>query len=119
MLLTLLYTVQYFRAKDINYQIGKLENGTTKQKIKAIEFIAEKNAYEEIPKIMPYIDSEDSILYYGKTSYTLTCAVTLALETMTNKNYGNTCDSSHSKTDDQIMETKKEWKGWYSQEYLK
>jgi len=107
--------------RNINYRIKVLknENGPTRKRIEAIEFIAEKKAYDKIPELMPYIDSEESFLYLGKDPYTMTCAVTLALEKMTNKEYGNTCDSSNSKTVEEIIEIKRKWKNWYEIEYLK
>lgn len=104
---------------NVDYQMNKLERGTTEEKGEAIEFIGKNKAYDKIPAIMEYIDSYESYLYLGKDSTPLTCDVTLALEELTGLQYGNTCDSDNSKTEEEEAKTIKTWKDWYVNNYQK
>lgn len=121
-LLVILAVVQIIRfqqRESIDFQIRQLEQGDTKRKVEAIEFIAENKRGDKIPDIMKYIDSYDFFLYLGKDAYTLTCAVTLSLEKLTSLPNGNTCDSSNSKTPEEEEKIRQSWKDWYANEYQK
>lgn len=116
----LLFLIIYYQKNNsVSYQLNKLAYGNSKQKIMAADFMGKKKINSAIPLLVSYINSDEWFLYKGKAPWTLSCISTLALNKITNKNLGDTCDGSKNKTDEQINQIKQSWQNWYQDEYLK
>jgi len=106
-----------YQNSSVEHQINKLKNGNSEQKIMAAIFMGDNGIYNTVSTLIQYIDSEEWFLYKGKAGWYLSCASTQALEKITGRFLGDTCDSESLKTDKEIEEIKNKWENWYENEY--
>jgi len=108
--------MKYYLNHNVGYQLKKLENGNTSQKIKAISFLSDKKILSIIPILMDNIDNQNRAYWRedpkgGLT--TISCVATVELGTLTGYKLGNTC----YETDASELEIKQKWPNWYKNKY--
>lgn len=106
-------SIKYYANYSISYQLYKLKNGSSKEKIMVAEFMGRNKVKEAIPLLISYLDSNEWFLDKGKSSPTLTCVSTRSLEKIAENKFGNTCNEDNSKGNFQIYNIKKTWAQWY------
>lgn len=114
-----LHIWNYMNRNNIDYQWKLLNTWTTKQKIHAIELLAEKWKISIIPYLIENIDNTDYGTYQDspKIPETLSCISTFYLQKITWRSYGYTCNSDGSKATKEIQEIIQRWRDWYQNEY--
>ena len=121
-LIVILYNIYiYVRNNSVDYQMDKLQNGNTEEKIRAISYLSDNKITDVVPLLIENIDNENRGFWAKDPKgglETISCVATFELQSLTSNNLGSTCYWDTETDNDKVAIIKK-WKEWYNNNYTK
>ncbi len=103
----------HYLKNSLNYNLNLISNGNRDQRANAFEYLRKNKPPESIPVLIENISSSDRVSE-PKGGVAMHCAVTWALEDITNQKLGRTCTVEDLAERERIVD---QWENWYENDY--
>ncbi|PIR06068.1 MAG: hypothetical protein COV55_05055 [Candidatus Komeilibacteria bacterium CG11_big_fil_rev_8_21_14_0_20_36_20] len=119
--LALIFFISRSISNSVDYQLDRLANGTTEEKIIASDFMKNNKIQDAIPLLIDNINDNKDAVFKNQTKRTLPCASVAALRDITGEEippYLDACEEEVFQSGFDLKRIKDNWFNWhFNQQY--